>query len=216
MLGFRVFATGPDGETPSSAERSLTYAKVPVEATEEGLALTARGFAVVDVNVTLTLRALSALDDSSVVDVAPARSEHREALSDIAGSCFRYSRFHLDPLIPNELAHRVKREWVMSYLGGHRGVELLVAVDRDKPIGFLAVIATGNARVIDLVGVSPNAQRKGVGTALVTAFVERHAPVAEELRVGTQIANVPSLRLYERLGFSVTSAAYVLHLHKGL
>ena len=37
-----------------------------------------------------------------------------------------------------------------------------------------------------------------------------------ELRVGTQAANVPSVRLYEPLGFSLASAAYVLHLHRGL
>ena len=57
---------------------------------------------------------------------------------------------------------------------------------------------------------------QGVGAALVSAFVQRHGPLATELRTGTQIANVPSLRLYERLGFSISSASYVLHLHRGL
>jgi GNAT superfamily N-acetyltransferase len=215
VLGFPVFATGPAGETPSSGERSLTYTKVPVEATQTVSDLTARGFAVVDVNVTLSRNKNPLGNEASSVAVGPASPEQGEALADIAGSCFRYSRFHLDPLLPNELADRVKRAWVMSYVEGRRGVELLAALKGDQPAGFLAVLASGEARVIDLVGVSPDAQRQGIGAALVSAFVERHAPVAAELRAGTQIANVPSLRLYERLGFSISSAAYVLHLHKG-
>jgi hypothetical protein len=35
------------------------------------------------------------------------------------------------------------------------------------------------------------------------------------MRVGTQIANIPSLRLYERLGFTMAESAYVLHAHRG-
>jgi hypothetical protein len=29
------------------------------------------------------------------------------------------------------------------------------------------------------------------------------------------VANTPSLRLYERLGFQIVDSAYVLHLHVG-
>jgi GNAT superfamily N-acetyltransferase len=216
VLGFPVFATGPEGDTPSSGERSLTYTKVPVEATETVFGLTARGFAVVDVNVTLTFGTSQFRHEASSVTVAPARPDHGGALADIAANCFRYSRFHLDPLLPNDLADRVKREWVMNYVRGRRGVELLAATKGDRPVGFLAVLETDDARVIDLVGVSPDAQRQGVGIALISAFIQRHAPLAAELRTGTQIANVPSLCLYERLGFSISSAAYVLHLHQGL
>ena len=37
--------------------------------------------------------------------------------------------------------------------------------------------------------------------------------VSRTLRVGTQVANVPSLRLYENCGFRVAESAYVLHGH---
>jgi hypothetical protein len=33
--------------------------------------------------------------------------------------------------------------------------------------------------------------------------------------VGTQAANIPSLRLYESFGFRVCETAYVLHAHVG-
>jgi ribosomal protein S18 acetylase RimI-like enzyme len=177
--------------------------------------LTAQGFAVVDVNLTFARRRDAPAASSSGVVVEPAGPEQGEELLDIAGRCFRFSRFHLDPILPNELADRVKREWVQSYVDGNRGVELLAAVDNARPVGFLAVLESRGARIIDLVGVSPEAQGRGAGRALVCAFVDRHASTERELRVGTQVANVPSIRLYERLGFSLIAAAYVLHLHRG-
>ena len=104
------------------------------------------------------------------------------------------------------------REWARSYIEGNRGLELLVADADGEVAGFLAVLETPDSRVIDLIGVAPDAQRAGVGTALVTSFVARHASTARELRVGTQ-TNTPSLRLYAQHGFVPVSAAYVLHRH---
>jgi ribosomal protein S18 acetylase RimI-like enzyme len=215
VLGFPVYATDSSGDVPADDARSLTYAKVDVADMEAVARLTAAGFSVVDVNLTFVHRGARAVAKAAVL-VEPARPEHGDALVDVAGRCFRYSRFHLDLLLPDELADRVKREWVRSYVEGRRGVELLSAVDGGRPIGFLAVLESGGARVIDLVGVAPEAQGRGAGRALVNAFVERHGAEGRELRVGTQAANVASVRLYESTGFSLASAAYVLHLHRGL
>jgi ribosomal protein S18 acetylase RimI-like enzyme len=213
VLGFAVYSTDAESGVPEEGKRSLTYAKVDVGDTESVARLTSTGFAVIDVNVTFAYGNGSAPSVPS--DVELARPEHGEALIDIAGRCFRVSRFHLDPLLPDELANRVKREWVRSYVEGRRGIELLAAIADGSPVGFLAVLESGDARIIDLVGVAPEAQGRGIGRALVTAFVARHAAPGRDLRVGTQVANVPSIRLYEGLGFSLAGAAYVLHLHRG-
>lgn len=214
VLGYPVYVADAEAEPPGNG-RSLTYAKVAVEDVDAVRRLTERSFAVVDVNVTLTRDAALPAPAGGPFAVEAARPEHHDALLDIAGRCFRYSRFHLDRQIPEELANRVKREWVRSYVEARRGVELLAALDGDGPVGFLAVLEAGGARVIDLVGVAPEHQGRGAGRALVSAFIARHGPACRELRVGTQIANVASLRLYEGLGFAVSSAAYVLHLHRG-
>lgn len=215
IFGYPVYAVdGP--EALPSADRTFCYAKVPVDDVARVRALSAQGFFVVDVNVTLTFDgAGSRRPRGEGVAVVPARPEHDEALIAIAGSCFRYSRFHLDPAIPNEVADRVKREWVRSYLEGRRGIELLAALEGADPVGFLAVLEADDARVIDLIGVAREAQGRGIGGALVEAFVERHAGRTRELRVGTQIANVPSLALYEGCGFAIATAAFVLHRHVG-
>jgi GNAT superfamily N-acetyltransferase len=213
QLGYTVVVLDDEDGAPLATTRSLAVAKVPVEDVARVERLQRSGFWVVDVNVTLTLAAARAQPRPHTADVLPVGPEQAAALLEIAGSCFRYSRFHLDPAIPRPLADRVKREWARSYLDGRRGLELIVAVEGSAPVGFLAVLGDDGTRVIDLVGVAEDAQGRGVGSALVSAFIERHAADCAVLQVGTQIANIPSLRLYGSFGFAVSSAAYVLHRH---
>ncbi len=203
VLGFDAWT----GSAPAGVAPALVTRRVATDDVDGLRAAEALGFSVVDVNVTLER---AGFDAAPAPSVAVATPDQFGALLDVAGSCFRYSRFHLDPRIPREAADRVKREWVRSYVEGTRGIELLAA----GTDGFLAVLeAADGARVIDLVGVAPAAQGRGIGAALVIAFGSRHGEGGRTLRVGTQIANVPSLRLYEKLGFRIVSAVYVLHRH---
>ena len=214
VLGFDAYGVTTASASAAPAKgRALYTCRVPAEDVEAVEGLADADFRIVDVNVTLEREGDGGLSGTSV---APAAAHQYEALLDIAGSCFRYSRFHLDPHIPTELAHRVKREWVRSYVEGRRGVELLAATHDGEAAGFLAVLeAQDGAQVIDLIGVAAAVQGRGIGESLVGAFAQRHGDGGRTLRVGTQVANVPSLRLYEKLGFRVVSATYVLHRHVG-
>jgi ribosomal protein S18 acetylase RimI-like enzyme len=210
-LGFRALIADEPPPREAVTQRTLTTAKVAVDDVARASAFEAVGFGVVDVNVTLTRKGEAAPAAASLVRAAgPADAER---VLDIAGSSFRYSRFHLDPALENELADNVKREWARSYVEGSRGLELLVAETGGEVSGFLAVLETENARMIDLIAVASEAQGVGVGAALVTSFTARHASPGRELRVGTQIANAASLRLYARHGFLPVTASYVLHRH---
>ena len=195
------------------------YAKVDARDPRAVHALGDAGFTIVDVNVTLDRAPGPGAPRPADVDVHDVRADEHPAVLDIAGRAFELSRFHLDPLIPRPLAHRLKREWIANYLRGARGERLLVAAVNGRPVGFLAVLAAeidGKlARLIDLVAVAPEAQGLGAGTALVSAFTRVASPGSDRLRVGTQVANATSLRLYSRLGFQIVHSAYVLHRHVG-
>jgi ribosomal protein S18 acetylase RimI-like enzyme len=214
-LGFDAYTvTASSARDVPSAVRAMYTCRVPAAEAEALGVLEEAGFRVVDVNVTLER---TGADGPGSASVAPAAGGDDDELLRIAGSAFRYSRFHLDPLIQPEVADRVKREWVRSYLEGRRGIELLAAHADGRVVGFLAVLeAADGARVIDLVGVAAEARGRGIGEALVTEFAHRHGEDGRVLRVGTQVANVPSLRLYEKLGFRTRSATYVMHRHTGL
>jgi ribosomal protein S18 acetylase RimI-like enzyme len=199
------------------AERvgAFYYSKVPCSRVAQVAELCAAGFRPVDVNLSFE-RGLEPLPSRiASVDVAVRSCTTADAAGalDVAGSAYRYSRFHLDPEVPDEVAHRIKREWAHNYIKGIRGDRLFVAVVGDQVAGFLAALKGDAGATIDLVGVATSHQRRGIGAALVRAFVDYYRTTVPRLFVGTQAANVPSVRMYEQLGFTLTGSSYVLHLY---
>jgi ribosomal protein S18 acetylase RimI-like enzyme len=151
---------------------------------------------------------------SAIREITP---EHHEAVLRIAATCFRYSRFHLDPLIPVAVANRIKHDWILNYIKKQRGEQLWVALHEDRPAGFLAVLSSDSGgrrtRTIDLIGVDGAFQGRGFGASLVAFFLDRYAGESDYLQVGTQVANIPSMKLYQKFGFAIVRAQYVLHKH---
>jgi ribosomal protein S18 acetylase RimI-like enzyme len=213
----------PDASSIASALRrcaehgnAFVTARCPVAEIETVALLARAGFRVVDTQITLQVQA-DAPVGRGVAQTRLALPEDRGAVLEIAGSCFRYSRFHQDPRIEREAANRVKRSWTENCLDGRRGDEVIVAEDEGVAAGFLAAkndVEDGRSvGTIDLVGVADSRQRRGIGESLVLAFIARWRQRCGTMRVGTQAANAPSIRLYERCGFRFSGAAYVLHAH---
>ncbi len=193
------------------------YAKLPTAEVAACIELSNAGFAVIDTAMTLDWAGLQPAVAAATVQVGPVQPHQASALVTIAESCFLWSRFHLDPQLPRRMANLIKRRWIENYVNGSRGSALYAAVLDGEVAGFLAVIeSTVNgvpAASIDLVGVAPQFQGRGVGVALVDTFLRDWEPRAKALRVGTQAANIRSLRLYESRGFRISESNYVLHAH---
>jgi len=207
-----------DLKQASDSHQIFYYVKVPVARLDLVHALNESGFKVVDVNVTFECMPRETEHNlSSPIIIRVACPEDRDATLDIAGTCFSYSRFHLDPHISNDRANLIKREWVANYFKGERGEQILVAERDTKPIGFLAITKVRSRdksiRVIDLIGIQSECQRMGTGRQLVDFFINDSVGKCNLLRVGTQIANVPSMNFYQQCGFHITESAYVLHAH---
>ncbi|MGH3050172.1 MAG: GNAT family N-acetyltransferase [Gaiellaceae bacterium] len=215
-FGYPVFTVDGSATADDLAGAGPRFyqARVPVEDVEAVCRLSALGFAVVDTTLTLGRPPEPGDAPTEVVRSAP---EQRDAVVEIARTAFRYSRFHLDPGVPDELANRIKADWIASYFDGTRGEHLLVALADGEPAGFLAVIAGEeegrSLRTIDLIAVAEHARGRGLARELTAAFVAGSVDACDEVRVGTQAANVPATRLYESLGFSLVRAQYALHLH---
>jgi dTDP-4-amino-4,6-dideoxy-D-galactose acyltransferase len=180
--------------------------------------LTQAGFNVIDVGVTLD-HAGNGPDDrgpTSDVTVSESVTEDEDAIADLAGHCFSYSRFHADPQIGTERANTIKREWARNSCHG-RAARVYVAKCGGEVAGFLAVLTKNSAKgvdaVIDLIGVDAAHQGHGIGSALSLRFIRDWRERAIRLRVGTQAVNIPALRLYESLGFRISETAYALHAH---
>lgn len=227
---FRVEAPAPESCDPAAARAAVArhaagraaafyYAKVDAARPDALRALASAGFFTVDVNVSFLAdpARLPAVEAPAGLEIGAAAPADRDEVLRIAATAFRYSRFHLDPLVPDETANRIKRDWTASYLDGRRGERLWVGRVGGRPAAFLAVLALErdgrSVRRIDLVAVDRAAQGRGIGRALTAFFVERYRGSCDRLEVGTQIANAPSIRLYERLGFELFASEYVLHMH---
>lgn len=168
------------------------------------------GFRTIDVTVTFRRDPGLALPDRRA-RVRTARPHDRRAVIAIAERDYNVSRFHLDPEIPDEVARSIKREWVDNYFKGARGDRMLVAEHDGEVAGFQLVLDTPEAAVIDLIAVAAATRGRGLGSCLVYGLAESSPD--RWVQAGTQVANLPALRLYERLGFAVTRTDYVLHRH---
>jgi ribosomal protein S18 acetylase RimI-like enzyme len=205
--------------TLESGKTVFAYSRIDVGDVAATNALVDAGFRIVDVSVKLARSPSdSASSISPGVRVRAATAADFDRVVEIAGSTFKYSRFHLDPLVSKALADNIKRSWMESYRSGTRGSGCLVATLDGVVAGFLAIVETTSAHaawIIDLIGVDPSSQGRGVGRALVDTFIREASGRAMRLEVGTQVANAPSIRLYENCGFRFAGAAYTLHGHFG-
>lgn len=89
-----------------------------------------------------------------------------------------------------------------------------VAEDDNGIIGYQ--ISTGNPFGAHLarLAVRPEAQGRGIGSALVHDLIQRAAGLQSgRLSVNTQDDNIVSLRLYEKLGFTRTGEYYPVFVH---
>jgi ribosomal-protein-alanine N-acetyltransferase len=81
------------------------------------------------------------------------------------------------------------------------GVWLTLAREGDLPVGFtLARLVAGEAELL-LLGVRRSAQRRGVGSKLLEAFIgEAQSRGAEQLHLEVRYGN-PAVSLYRNSGF---------------
>lgn len=192
-------------------------AKLSAADTSSVNALESFGFRVVDTALSFDADAVVSVDPDSRVRFARADDAHE--VEAVAGAAFRFSRFHLDRAIPVDLAHRMKAEWAANWFRGTRGDGMIVAEDAGRVAGFLQLLWSRDGRlVIDLIGVAAGSRARGLARAMIGLAARQGTGDSRRpngLRVGTQAANVPSVRLYESLGFRLSDSQYVLHFHGG-
>ncbi len=215
---FRI-ALAPDGDntgifnTIRTAQQQpvFLYARVPTSSVDAMRQLAERGFCIVDTNVTFER---SASGDRSIAGATRwARPGDRNAVMTLAAHCFDHSRLHLDPMIPRAVADRSRAEWAGNFFAGKRGDHMILGECDGALAGFAQLIGPRDGVLtIDLIGVAAPFRRRGVAGSLVSAAGAITG--TQLLRVGTQIANTGSLRLYESLGFRIAETHYVLHYHK--
>ena len=217
ILGRPAWTVTEQGSTPLgelSKAPAFATAKLDASATGDVAALEGLGFRAVDMALTFDTSEAQLGSSTAARFARPGDQSRVEA---IAGSAFRYSRFHLDPRLPKALADRVKAAWAGNWFRGKRGDGMVVAEAGGRVAGFLQLLwAPQDCLVIDLIAVDAESARKGLARGMIGFAREKGTGDARRprsMRVGTQAANIPSVRLYESLGFRLRGAQFVLHYH---
>ncbi|MEW6664760.1 MAG: GNAT family N-acetyltransferase [Thermodesulfobacteriota bacterium] len=195
------------GEKPVFA-----YSKVHVSDYLGARALADLKFRIVETNVTLEKPLGRKRGQTGSGEARLAVPGDREAVAGVAGRSFLYSRFHADPLIPAGMANEIKARWAENFFLGKRGDSMIVAGVGSRITGFLQLLHSERELVIDLIAVDPEFRKRGTARNMIT-FAANRLDGFDRMRVGTQVANIPSVRLYESLGFRVANATYVFHFH---
>lgn len=195
-------------------EKIFIYSKVPTNQLSHIHFLEKYGFRLVDTNVRLKKLTLlkEKVELSNNCKVRFTKQSDKEQVIDIAKNNFRFTRFHIDPAIDNSIANCIKEKWVANFYHGNRGDKMIVAYVGKEIAGFLLLIKDNEKLIIDLITVDSKYQRQKIASDMIF-YAESNIDFSE-FQVGTQIGNIPSVRLYENLGFKMYCSEYVFHFHQ--
>ena len=176
-------------------------------------------FRLVDIRVTMEYspqrsRQSSLARPESGIVVRESRPEDVNKLRDIARTCYRDTRFYVDPAFPTQMCDRLYETWIERSCEGFADAVLVAELD-DQLVGYVTCHIGDNFRSgkIGLVGVSSEAKGRGVGQLLVSRALQWfESRGAQEVTVVTQGRNLPAQRLYQRCEF--LTKAVELWYHK--
>ena len=115
-------------------------------------------------------------------------------------------------MISNEIADTIKRKWAGNFFRGQRGDRMIVATFNEQVVGFLQLLCRKPTLIIDLIAVDSEHRGKGIASSMI-GYASANCGRWIRMLVGTQISNTPSTRAYEKLGFRMKHAEYVVHYH---
>lgn len=142
-----------------------------------------------------------------------------ERVSQMANGLFNFGRFHTDPNLSDEKCNELYLKWIERDFQGYADTILvseidgvvngfvICLIDRDFELYFKKRLG-----VIDLVGVSRQAQGRGVGSLLLNSALKWFKEERVDLvKAGTMIKNYQAIRVYQKTGFKIVGTNFSFH-----
>jgi dTDP-4-amino-4,6-dideoxy-D-galactose acyltransferase len=164
------------------------------------------GFRLVDIRVTYERRLGPTEEDFPQDGIREFRPDDLASLRNMAGTLHRDSRFFSDTRFPQTKSRGLFETWIEKACEDPAHC-VLVAELEGVPVGYVACQRKDDGvGQIQLIGVGPSAQGRGIGRRLVGAIINRLTiEKSRRLVVVTQGKNVAAQQLYQKCGF-VTGA----------
>lgn len=171
------------------------------------------GYHLVDLRVTLAIdltryRTTPAQNPS----VRLSRVSDISDLRKIAGVNHTISRFFTDRHFDREKCRQLYEVWIEKSVKG-RADRVFVWDDQNKAVAYVtAVIDPDQRGSIELVGVAPEWQGRGVGKILISTALGYFAEQRIfSVTTVTQGRNIPAMNFYQKCGFSIQSIELWYH-----
>jgi ribosomal protein S18 acetylase RimI-like enzyme len=191
-------------------QATLVACRVPVDARLVMEILESAGFRRIERLLTFR-RGLAHLPTTP--SVRRANRHDADACERLARASFSFDRYHADPRIESSAADAIKGAWAANGVNGRADVAY-VAEDRNNVRGFILCLRRGSDAIVDLIAVSSDARRKGIGRGLIAAAIAHYAQAPDVTRItaSTQATNFASILLYQSTGFTLAGEAVTYHL----
>lgn len=223
FFNFRIGRVTAETVTPSDMEEILEWFKQNEidclyflvssrDPQSTKLAETAN-FHLTDIRITFA-RNLTNYQKSENPSVRRAKPDDIERLKEIAEVNHRDSRFYYDGNFPSEKCDELFSIWIENSFRGFADAIFVTESDSGKPTGYITgSINKQGEGIIGLVGVSSEAQGKGVGKSLISAVLDWFKDNnVNNVSVATQGRNVEAQRFYQKNGFTTKSMKIWYHL----
>lgn len=126
---------------------------------------------------------------------------------------FQYSRFIDDSECARRGGASVYRHWVMNSFEKSNKYFALSRSHDSKINGFILYSYKDNTCIIELISVANNEKNKGIGSILFKGLeYEIVQKGYYDIRVGTQLRNIPAINFYHKVGCRMTGCHQIFHL----
>ncbi|RHW32115.1 GNAT family N-acetyltransferase [Neobacillus notoginsengisoli] len=126
---------------------------------------------------------------------------------------FQYSKFTADPQLSERGGEKVYYHWLLNSFEKSDKYFAIYRGENDKLNGFVLYSFSNNLCVIELIAVSTETAKSGIGTELFKAVEYSTAENGIQLiKVGTQLRNLAALNFYQKVGCKQVGCHQVYHL----
>ncbi|MEY9870524.1 dTDP-4-amino-4,6-dideoxy-D-galactose acyltransferase [Peribacillus sp. B2I2] len=137
--------------------------------------------------------------------------DHIAEIMKLSEQIYTTDRFHTDPNLDNKKCDELYSSWIENQ-SKDQNCDILILKQSNTLVGFVTCkhMLEGTSS-IQLVGVHPDHQGKGIGKKLIKFTLNHYSKKLNKMVVGTQLNNLNAIRTYLSTGFKITTTTHSFH-----
>jgi ribosomal protein S18 acetylase RimI-like enzyme len=193
---------------------SMIIASVPGENQPLNLFLQRTGFVHVDIALSIQYSMSTFQSRAHQIILREAKKEDVLEIADIAERAFTHGRYHLDDKIPENLANRRYRDWVLRTQMEGGSQQLMVAERQGCCCGFSILEHKKSQGYLHLMALDPEWRGKGLGVEIIDLSLDYlKKQGADVVKSKVSASNRVALNMYFALGARFMACDHLLHWH---